>query len=314
MAGKSDGLRYALGRATLTGSKKTIHNSKRQASLFVDALRDMGFGVEKWTNVSNRHVAEVVDYWQNEELLTSTIKTYLSGVRAVCRAYGNDKIHTDNSQFGLPHRQYVTNVNKATGQGAYERVVSELSGSGDERQERLALMLEYQREFGMRFEESTKFNPLRDVSDGHVCIHVGTKGGRPRWIPIQSEEQQEVLDRAVQSGFYGSPKDSLIPPDAREEQWRGYCYRTAREHGLSKAEDGTMHGLRHAYAQERFTELTGFAPPVHFESKEAYEAQAEQAAGPTWRDKEELARCVVREELGHSPGRDDIDGQYLGKW
>ena len=314
MGGKRDSLRYALGRARLSGSKKTITNHKREAARFVETLREIGFGVEKWTNISNHHVAKVVEHWQAEGLKAATIKNYVAGVRAVCRAYGNDRIHEDNTAFNIERRAYVTNRDKSVSWEGYQQVRTRLEDSGDEAKERVGLMLGYEREFGMRAEEATKFNPFRDTEYGQVHIHVGTKGGRPRWVPILSERQEDLLAQARESGFYASPRATIIPEDLREEQWRDYVYRAVREEGLTKENLGTMHGLRHAYAQERYEELTGFLPPVKFASKGAYEAQAVSAAGDDWRERDELARCAIREELGHSPGRDDIDSQYLGRW
>jgi hypothetical protein len=64
-----------------------------------------------------------------------------------------------------------------------------------------------------------------------------------------------------------------------------------------------MHGLRHAYAQERYRELTGRAPP---------------AAGTSWsgltpqeKIEDRQARLTISEELGH--GREQITAVYLGK-
>lgn len=313
MAGRSDPLRYAIGRARLSGSKKTIYNHKKEAHRFVDTLRELGMGVQKWTNITNRHVGLVVEQWR-QDMSPATIKSYLSGVRAVCRAFGNDSIHVSNDEFGVARRVLITNEDKAVSNEVYERVVTTLRSSVDPLRVRIALLLEYERVFGMRFEEASKFNPYRDFDGETAHIHLGTKGGRPRWLGVWNDEQQELMERAQASGYYRSPKDGLIPADLTEEKWRNRVYNRIRPLGLTMEEDGTMHGLRHAYAQERFEHLTGFAPPVCFDSKEEFEAQALERGGPDWREADELARCVIREEMGHSPTRDDIDSQYLGKW
>lgn len=87
-----------------------------------------------------------------------------------------------------------------------------------------------------------------------------------------------------------------------------------RELGLSrKACGASLHGLRHAYAQERYRLLTGFKAPTACEGREEFLAQAQALGGEDWREKDELARCVIREEMGHSPDR-DVDRQYLGRY
>lgn len=315
MAGRQDGLMYALGRANLTGSRKTQYNHRHEARRFVTTLRKLGWGVEKWTNITNKHVAMVVSRWTQDGLSAGSLKNNLAGVRAVCAAYGNDHISALNADFGIAHRVYISNQNRAVPSTEYEQVVAGLKASADPRSARVALMLGYQRELGMRFEESSKFNPLRDVEGNLAHIHVGTKGGRPRWVKIRSARQLALLDEARQSGFYTNPRMSIIPSGGREEQWRGYVYRAVRKASLGQGGNGLrMHGLRHAYAHQRYQELTGFQPPCCFASHAEYVSAAEKAAGSAWHELDERARCVVREELGHSPDRVDIDAQYLGKF
>ncbi|HEC26053.1 MAG TPA: integrase [Gammaproteobacteria bacterium] len=69
--------------------------------------------------------------------------------------------------------------------------------------------------------------------------------------------------------------------------------------GLSK-----MHGLRHAYAQQRYEEMTGWPSPA--------------AGGPTVKEltieqkrEDQNARQVISRQLGHE--RSQVVGIYLGK-
>ena len=75
--------------------------------------------------------------------------------------------------------------------------------------------------------------------------------------------------------------------------------RQLRNAGLTK-----LHGLRHAYAQQRYLDLTGWKAPV--------------AGGPTSKEltPEQLApdyeaRVIVSHELGHA--RVEISAVYLGR-
>lgn len=314
MGGKQDPLLYALGRARLTGSHKTQYNHQCEARRFVETLRASGCGIQKWTNLTNKHIALAVGRWTQDGLAVGSIKNNLAGVRAVCTAYGNDSITQSNADFGIGRRTYVSNQDRGVPDELYEGVLAQLQASGDPRKARIAVMLGFQREFGLRYEESTKFNVVRDVDGRLAHIHIGTKGGRPRWLVIENDRQRAVLDAAWQGGFFANPRVSIIPAGYREEQWRGYVYRTVRQAALDSGGLGLrMHGLRHAYAHQRYRELTGFQPPCRFESRTAFTVEAEKVAGQTWRTLDEQARCVVREELGHSPDRVDIDGQYLGR-
>ena len=148
----------------------------------------------------------------------------------------------------------------------------------------------------MRREEAIKIHPRQaDHGDRLVLQGSWTKGGRPREVPIRTAAQREVLDRAKALARSGA----LIPPTRRyAEQRRVYERETARV-GLSN-----MHGLRHAYAQERFAALAGFAAPA--------------AGGPTralltpeQRAIDYDVRLIITEELGHV--REEITRMYLGR-
>jgi len=290
-----------------------MYNHKKEAAGFVRTLRSLGYGVKEWSNVSNKHVAAAVEQWKADGLSAATIKSYMSGVRAACLAYGNDKIHRDNEAFGIERRVYISNRDKSVPDAVYKDAIRALE-QGDDQDQRVALMLRLQREFGLRLEESMKLNPSRDAEGDLLHVHVGTKGGRPRWITIRTEAQRALLEDAKGSGFYPALGSGLIPKDLQEKTWRGIVYRTVREQGFTKVEAGTMHGLRHAYSHERYRELTGFEPPVKHKDAGSYYAQAEALGGENWQAKDEKARCTIREEMGHGVGREDIDSQYLGRY
>ena len=116
------------------------------------------------------------------------------------------------------------------------------------------MSLELQQAFGLRREEAIKFIPSYADRGDHIQLKPSwTKGGKARTIPVRTEAQRQVLDRAHQL----AGKGSLIPSTKNyRQQLRIYEAETARA-GLSK-----MHGLRHAYAQTRYEELTGWKSPA----------------------------------------------------
>ncbi len=82
--------------------------------------------------------------------------------------------------------------------------------------------------------------------------------------------------------------------------------------GMTKAQArGKIHGLRHAYAQERYEKITGFKPRVKFENFKDFEKQA-RAVSTEWKKIERYARSVLKMELGHGPDRDSTISQYIG--
>ncbi len=95
----------------------------------------------------------------------------------------------------------------------------------------IRMSLELQQAFGLRREESIKFVPsYADRGDRLVLKDSWTKGGKAREIPIRTDAQRQVLDRARQVAGRGS----LIPANRNYvQQLRTYEGHTSRA-GLSK--------------------------------------------------------------------------------
>jgi len=158
------------------------------------------------------------------------------------------------------------------------------------------MSLELQQAFGLRREEAMKFqHSFADRGDHLILKASWTKGGRERTVPVRTEAQREILNRARRLAGLGS----LIPSSRNyRQQMRIYEGNTCRAR-LSK-----MHGLRHAYAQNRYEELTGWKAPAAGgpESKSLTQEQREQ-------DRE--VRLIISRELGHE--REAVVGVYLGR-
>jgi integrase len=162
--------------------------------------------------------------------------------------------------------------------------------------EYVRMSLELQQAFGLRREEAMKFQPsFADRGDHLVLKASWTKGGRERIIPIRTEGQREVLDRARRLAGLGS----LIPSSRNYvHQMRVYEGNTRRA-GLSH-----MHGLRHAYAQNRYEELAGWKSP-------AAGGPNSKALTPEQRELDRAARLTISRELGHE--REGVTCAYLGR-
>jgi len=197
-------------------------------------------------------------------------------------------IARQNDHYGIPERVFVSTDSKAR----------QVDGAALERikDDHVRMSLELQQAFGLRREEAIKFQPsYADQGDHLVLKESWTKGGKAREIPVRTAAQRAVLDRAHRLAGRGS----LIPAERNyRQQLRVYERHTANA-GLSK-----LHGLRHAYAQGRYEELTGWKAPA--------------AGGPTsrsltreQRDVDREARLVVSRELGHE--REQITTVYLGR-
>lgn len=301
-------LLYGAQIAHLTGSGKTKYNNRGQSMRFSKQLHQLGYRVQHWKNISNRHVAVVVEDWQQQGLAVSTIKSYLSSVRQVCCAYGNDRIHKNNSEFGVGKRSYIPKQSKGVPEVVYREVLDQLF-SGPEKLQRIGHQMKVMRELGLRPEEARKINPAVALrSDGRIYISAGTKGGRDRILHEPSQEQINVVKALTP--FIGKNGNSW-PDSISEASWEKYTYRTISRMGLCIRTCGaSLHGLRHTYAQARYKELTNLSAPCLHPSSLHYREAAYQEHGESWRKMHDQAVNILAYELGHNRG--EVTASYLG--
>jgi hypothetical protein len=243
------------------------------------------------TGLKQKHVLKLLERWKADGLSDATLKNRMSHVRWWTEKIGKQNlVPRSNAELGIGRRKYVTNNTKAVQVGA-----DALSGVKDER---VRMSLELQGAFGLRREESIKFQPQFAMGAGPDKILLKAtwcKGGRAREIPVRTAYQRDVLSRAAILAGTGS----LIPENqSYKDQLKRYENTTNRA-GLSK-----LHGLRHEYAQQRYRELTGWEPPVGGGPKS-------RQLTPEMKIIDRAARLTISEELGHS--REAITAVYLGR-
>ena len=236
-----------------------------------------------------KHVNALVAHWQDQDIGIGTLKNRLSALRWWAKKVNKPSIIAkDNTVYGIGKRECVAKESKAL--ILDDKKLSLISD------QYVRLSIRLQAAFGLRREESIKFSPSYAVQDDHIRLKPSwTKGGRARTIPIRNDEQRLLLEeiRALVKG------GALIPAHLNYVQHLNRYQRQLRNAGLTK-----LHGLRHAYAQQRYLELTGWKAPV--------------AGGPTSKQltPEQLApdyeaRAIVSSELGHA--RAEIAAVYLGR-
>lgn len=132
---------------------------------------------------------------------------------------------------------------------------------------------------------------------GYIDVCWGTKGGHDRTVPIETEMERKILDKA--KAMANPRSGSIIPKEYNLSQWENHYYYVVRKAGLSREEGITSHGLRHEKANAWYKEQTGNASPV---------------TGGNIHDVaflvDDVARKDISERLGHS--RKAISGAYLG--
>lgn len=278
-----------LCRRNRDGSYRTQADRERQLTLIANQLRALGYRKMSAQSLKPKHVEALVKHWQEGDLSVGAVKNRLTVIRWWAQKVNRQNVVArSNDHYGIPDRQFVTNLSKARTVTApdLEKV----------RDQHVRMSLELQQAFGLRREEAMKFQPSFADRGDHIALKESwTKGGKSRVIPLRNEAQRAVLNRA---GLLAG-KGSLIPSSRNyRQQLRIYERHTANA-GLSK-----MHGLRHAYAQQRYHELTGWLAPA--------------AGGPTikaltqeQKTIDRQARLTISQELGHE--REQITSIYLGR-
>jgi integrase len=279
-----------LAQRNRDGSFATQANRMRMLSLFADQLQEAGFYALKTADqLKGRHVEALVRRWQKEQISAGTMKNRMSVIRWWAEKVNKASVvYRDNKAYGINNRQYVTNEQKAQvlDQEKWALVADE----------RVKMSLALQKAFGLRKEEAIKFQPAYADQGGFIRLKSSwTKGGKERVIPVRNEAQRLLLD----SLYKAVGKASLIPPTRSYIQQVKIYERHTQKVGLSK-----LHGLRHQYAQDRYTELTGLIPP-------AAGGKSSKALSVAEKQQDLEARLLISREMGHE--REQITAVYLGR-
>jgi integrase len=278
-----------LCRQCREGSYATQIKRERMLTLIANQLHALGYRGMAARSLKPKHVEALVKHWLGEELSVGTIKNRMAVIRWWAQKVDKQNVVARNNEhYGIPDRRFVTNESKA----------KTLTSSQLEkvRDEHVRMSLELQQAFGLRREEAIKFQPSYADRGDHLMLKASwTKGGKERTIPIRTESQREVLNRARQLAGLGS----LIPSNRNYvQQLRIYEGHTLRA-GLSQ-----MHGLRHAYAQNHYEELTGWKSP-------AAGGPTSKMLTPEQKRIDHQARLTISQVLGHE--RESVTTAYLGR-
>lgn len=258
-------------------------------------LHELGFKISHIKGLGPKHIYALVTHWKQQGKNPATIKNYLSKLRKTANLLGNPKlVKPDNTAYQIENRSYALIYNKAIHQ-------IDLTQCMDPH---IRLSLQGQALFGLRREESMKFT-LSKAHFGYTLkiMPSWTKGGIGRTLTITNDAQRLWLNKVAQ---LVQPGESLIPPDRTYKQHLNQYQAQTKLMGINKP-----HGLRHAYAQRRYTELTqlfdsnqqGLICPIaggkKFKEMNALEKTMDRRA-----------RQIISRELGHS--RIAITKIYLG--
>ncbi|MCA7954241.1 integrase domain-containing protein [Burkholderia seminalis] len=252
-------------------------------------LREGGFALQTPWSLKTKHVEYLVDRWVKDQQSGGTIENKLTYLRALAQWLGKANLvgtlgdYVDRREAGL-ERSYVATEDKSWVANGVDAVakIAEIAQTCPY----TGVQLKLQAAFGLRVEESFMLRPVDAVRDPHMlAVTRGTKGGRPREVPI--EKKIAILEEAARlsNGVTGS----TIPVGRTLKQWRDWYYYVLAKHGVTKSGIGvTSHGLRHEYLQALYEQVAEVPAPIKG-----------SAARPDPAAHEDAKRRVV-EAAGHS--------------
>lgn len=268
---------------------------KHMLNRCIKDLYEQGYQLAHINGLKPKHIYVLVELWKTQGKNTATIKNYMSKLRKVAIVLDKPQLlKPKNEAYQIARRSYIPTFNKAIHQINFSQCTDPL----------IRLSLEAQSLFGLRREESMKLI-ISEAWQGD-CLKIKpswTKGGIGRHLNITNDEQRRWLEQASQQIPTGH---SLIPQNRTYKQHLSHYQNQTKQIGISKC-----HGLRHAYAQRRYHELTrqfdarskGLQCPIEG-------GTPTRQLSKTEREWDHRAREIISRELGHS--RLAITKTYLG--
>jgi integrase len=271
------------------GSYQTQHKRLTELTSMAQELTHGGFKLHDIRGLKQKHILFLNQEWQDRQLAAGTLKNKNAQLRFLCELLRKPNMMPSNDALSIAKRIYIPTHNKAIQLSSID--LSRFHHT------HMQVYLQLQYHLGLRREEAIKIRPvLADKGDYLELQGSWCKGGRTRTIPILTPEARAVIELA--KTLLIDPHHSLIPDKLNYAQQLHFYEQQVRMAGIKHP-----HGLRHAYAQRRYRELTGWECPINGGLTKPNMTAAQRKA-------DLVARLEIAKELGH--GRASITAQYIG--
>ncbi|MYN47605.1 hypothetical protein GTP23_21400 [Pseudoduganella sp. FT93W] len=272
-----------------------------------DVLYEIGYRIENPRNINETHIKALCEYWHGKNKAISTIQDYLSKFRIFSGWIGKKGMVKSLPDYlpNIPKQELrVTKVAKVSKGWTENGVnISEKIALAENIDKRFSLMLRMMLAFGLRRKEVMHTRVWKADHGNKLVIYPGeAKGGRPRDIFIDNNDQRQVLDyvksqvgKTEPLGWHTKENGTIASLAYNIKRYN----RLMASIGITKLKDGvTGHGLRAQYA-ENSALIAGLIPPTLGGSANQME-----------KDVLDLKRAQISELLGHS--RIIVTAAYYG--
>ncbi len=262
-------------------------------------LRSLGFKLPDVRGFKERHMTALGHAWEAKGLSASTIQNRISIFRIFAEWIGKPGMIRGSENYvknpKCVERHLVTQTDK-TWSGQQKSLAEKLE-SINKLDEYVAIQLELQRSFGLRMKEAALLKVHMADKGHYLAVNWGTKGGRDRVMPINTDYQRDVLMRAKL--LIENPSNSMTPRNYNYIQWKNHYYYVCHQVGISRKDGITSHGLRHERLNEIYHDIT--------EQSSSIKGGVVCHVDPGLNN---IARQEIAEVAGHS--RESISGAYVG--
>lgn len=246
-----------------------------------------------------KHVWAIVRYWEKKGLSAATMQKQFSYLKTFCTWIGKAGMISGSLEDYLQNPEVARRIYRARTDKSWEgngldveAIITEIS----EYDKFIGAILGLQRTTGIRMKEASMCRPHQSDLGALFHIKFGTKGGRERFVPIDTPEKRAAIYHA--KSLVKDPDLFLGNPEKTLKQNISRYYTVLRKFKLTKAALGaTGHGLRAGYGLNVYEQRTGVAAPVR--GGHAIEKERDHAA-----------RLEIAAHYGH--GRASISTAYLG--
>ncbi len=228
-------------------------------------LRAGGFALETPWNLREKHIHYLVNLWVNvKKQEPGTVENKITYWRTLASWMKKPQLVRTMDDYITRakgyRRHYVAQVDKSWEAAKVD--VDDVIARLTLRDRWVAIQVELQAAFGLRAMESMMLAPLQALRvSGNLAVETGTKGGRPRVVPIDAPWQYDLLVRAARMA--NARTGSMIPDPWTVKRWYRHFYTVLQAEGVARKEMGvTVHGLRHSYLQRMYEKVTGVAAPI----------------------------------------------------